>query len=163
MNSKELQDANQYLNQIEDGNLVSIGRAASMGWFLFVKDNEEYALHVQTSFRVTLDEKILYAGADMFQPSERITVNGEIDLETFEWDIQGNNLYDEKVKLFMEKYAQNLRVNHISINPLGDLSIQLSQKLQIDVFVDSSTEECWRFLKRHSSEQHLVVGGVDGI
>lgn len=158
MNSKEIHDANQYLKNIEGGNLVSIGRAASMGWFLFDKDNDEYALHLQTSFRVTLDEKILFAGADIFQPSEMIAVSEKFDLETFEWDVQGNNLYDENVKLFMEKYSQNLTVNDVFMNQLGDLSIQLSERVKIDVFVNMSREECWRFFKRHS-DNHLVIGG----
>lgn len=47
MNSKEINVSNQYFKEIEQGNLVSMGRASSLGWILFVKDDEEYALHLQ--------------------------------------------------------------------------------------------------------------------
>ena len=161
MKSKEISDSNQYLKKIEGGNLVSVGRAASMAWFLFVKDNEEYALHLLTSFRVTVDEKIVFAGADIFQPSKAIQVDEEIDLYTFEWDVQGNNRFDENVKLFIEKYSQNLKVNEVFMNQLGDLAIQLSEKVKIEVFINMSEEECWRFFQRHTG-YHLIVG-AEGI
>lgn len=156
-----MSDSNQYLKKIEGGNLVSVGRAASLAWFLFVKDNDEYALHLQTSFRVTSDEKIVFAGADIFQPSKMIQSSGEIDLETFEWDVQGNNRYDENVKLFIEEYSYNLKVNEVLMNQWGDLSIQLSENIKIEVFINMSEEECWRFFKRHSG-YHLVIG-AEGI
>lgn len=56
MNAEEINIANQYLKKVEGGNLESVGRAFSMGWILFVKDSEEYALHLQTSFRITLEK-----------------------------------------------------------------------------------------------------------
>lgn len=48
-------------------------------------------------------------------------------LDTFEWDVQGNNRYDENVKLFIEEYSHNLKVNEVLINQWGDLSIQLRE------------------------------------
>lgn len=161
MNSKEINVSNQYLREIEQGNLVSMGRASSLGWILFVKNGEEYALHLQTGFRIVLDEKIIIASSDIFQPSDRIKSNDGFDYETFEWDIQGNNRYDERVKQFFEKYSRNLKVNAVSVNQVGDLLIQLSGKIRIEVFIDMSEEECWRFFKRHSGH-HLVIG-AEGI
>ncbi|MCM1222695.1 MAG: hypothetical protein NC548_50385 [Lachnospiraceae bacterium] len=161
MNDQEINASNQYLKKIEKGNLVSIGRAASMGWILFVKDSEEYALDLQTSFRFTLDEKVVFASADMFQPSERIKAAGNYHIDTFEWDVQGNNRYDEKVKRFMGQYSQGLFVQEVFMNQAGDLSIQLSEKVKIEVFIDASEEECWRFFKRHS-DKHLVMS-AEGI
>ena len=161
MNSKEINVSNQYLREIEQGNLVSMGRASSLGWILFVKNDEEYALHLQTGFRIVSDEKIIIASSDIFQPSDRIKSNDEFDYETFEWDIQGNNRYDERVKKFFEKYSHNLKVNAVSVNQVGDLSIQLSGKIRIEVFIDMSEEECWRFFKRLSG-RHLVIG-AEGI
>lgn len=118
MNSKEINVSNQYFKEIEQGNLVSMGRASSLGWILFVKDDEEYALHLQTAFRITVDEKIFLASSEMFQPSDRVRTDDKFDFETFEWDIQGNNRYDERVKQFMEKYDHNLRVNNTSVNQI---------------------------------------------
>ena len=118
MNSKEINVSNQYFKEIEQGNLVSMGRASSLGWILFVKDDEEYALHLQTAFRIKVDEKIFLASSEMFQPSDRVRTDDIFDFETFEWDIQGNNRYDERVKQFMEKYDHNLRVNNTSVNQI---------------------------------------------
>ena len=161
MNSREINASNQYLREIEQGNLVSMGRASSLGWIVFVKDDEEYALHLQKAFRIIVEEKIFLASSDMFQPSDRIQSDDKFDFETFEWDIQGNNRYDERVKQFMEKYDHNLRVNSVSVNQTGDLSIQLSEKIRMEAFIDMSEEESWRFFKRHS-DRHLVIG-AEGI
>lgn len=155
----EVNKSISYLKEVKRGKLVSVGRASSLAWFLFVKDNDEYALHLQTGFRVVANENILFASADIFQPSEELESREKFDLEAFEWDIQGNNRYDEKVNLFVDMYPDGLTVNDISINQFGDLSIWLSENIKIEVFVNMSKEECWRFFKRHS-DKHLVITGA---
>lgn len=158
MTEREIEISNQYLNKIKGGNLVSAGRAASLSWFLFVKGNEEYALHLQTAFRVVDEEGILFAGTDIFQPSEELKSNEKFDFETFEWDVQGNNRYDVNVKSFLERYGHDLVVEDILLNEYGDLTVQLNSRIKIEIFVNMSEDECWRFFKRHS-DNHLVITG----
>ena len=52
-------------------------------------------------------------------------------------------------------------MNSVSVNQTGDLSIQLSEKIRMEAFIDMSEEESWRFFKRHS-DRHLVIG-AEGI
>jgi len=158
MNYSEINSAKRYLDELKGCNLVSAGRASSLAWFLFVKEDDEYALHLQTGFRVVVDDSIYFTSSDIFQPSE-IVENAEcFNFENFDWDVQGNNRYDEKVKLFSEKYSFNLCVSEVSLNQFGDLLIQLSGAVKIEVFVNASRGECWRFFKRNS-DSHLVITG----
>ena len=158
MNNYEISKATQYLSKLKGSNLVSVGRASSLAWFLFAKDNNEYALHLQTSFRLINDKNILFTNDDIFEPSGTLASNKEFDLNNFDWDIQGNNRYDENVNLFIEKFSDELIVNDIGISKFGDLSIQLSKHVKLEVFVNIVKEENWRFFKRHSDE-HLVITG----
>ena len=158
MNHNEINRSIQYLNNLKGANLVSVGRASSLAWFLFVKENSEYALHLQTGFRVVDDKKIIFASADIFQPSEAIESSHDFSWENFEWDIQGNNKYDERVDLFSEIYSYKLTVKDVFINQFGDLSIHLNNNIKIEVFVNMSDEESWRFFERRS-DKHLVIYG----
>ena len=158
MEHTEINKSIECLKKVNGGNLVGVGRASSLAWFLFVVGEDEYALHLQTGFRVVINGSIFVASADIFQPSESLELSDTFDFKAFDWDIQGNNRYDEKISLFREKYSSNLLVNDISINELGDLLIQLSENVKIEVFVNMSKEECWRFFKRHS-DSHLVITG----
>ena len=72
--------------------------------------------------------------------------------------MQGNNRYDERVNLFDERYSNKLIVYDVFANQFGDLSIQLSEKIKIEVFITMSKEECWRFFKRNS-DRHLIITG----
>lgn len=151
-------DALQYLNELKGANLVSVGRASALAWFLFAKDNVEYALHLQTGFRVVANGDIIFASADIFLPSYALESSKEFEYETFDWDMQGNNRYDERVNLFNERYSNKLIVHDVFANQFGDLSIQLSEKVKIEVFITMSKEECWRFFKRNS-DSHLIITG----
>lgn len=47
------------------------------------------------------------------------------------------------------------------MTPVGDLTINCGS-LILNVFVDSSLNECWRAFKPGDESTHFVVGGEDG-
>jgi hypothetical protein len=158
MNKNEIETSTQYLNILTGSNLVSVGRASSLAWFLFVKDDDEFALHLQTGFRVIIDDDIYFTGADIFQPSDALENSDDFDYQEFYWDEQGNNRYDEKVSSFKDRYALRLQVTDTAVNQFGDLSITLTESVRLEVYITQSKEECWRFFKRHTDD-HLVMTG----
>jgi hypothetical protein len=158
MNQNEIETSTQYLNILIGSNLVSVGRASSLAWFLFGKDDEEFALHLQTGFRMIIDDGIFFTGADIFQPSGALENSYDFDYQEFQWDEQGNNRYDEKVSLFRDRYALRLQVTDASLNQFGDLFIALTESVKLEVYITQSKEECWRFFKRHTDD-HLVMTG----
>ena len=80
--------------------------------------------------------------------------------KAFEWDVQGNNLFDEKAPIWLEKESI-LYIEEYKLNRWGDLLLVLSNRDCIEIFVDSSDyTESWRFFKCHSNEEHLVVTGL---
>ena len=140
---------------------IDIGCVLNMIWISFGNDNncnDKWALHIQSSFRILDIEnmKIVVASSDLYWPSSKIS-----DEKDFDWEIQGNNLFDEKIKKWLQNNAE-LFVDKCDINLWGDLRIVFSNGERLDIFVDSSEYvECWRLFEKNNKERnHLVITGL---
>ena len=143
MKENEISRVSQRMKELEGAYLAGVGRASSLAWFLFEKNKTEYALHLQTGFRVVTDENIIFASADIFQPSDFLENSEEFDYDTFDWDIQENSRYDERVDLFIDKYLNKLVVIGVFVSQYGDLTIKVNNGIEIEVFINMSKDECW--------------------
>lgn len=135
--------------------LFYTGRLAASGDFGFgVKDEKDYCLHIQTAFRLRTDKEILIANLDMFKPTEKLEGN-----PSFDWDVKGSNRYDEWTKKYNKDKDNYVVVENIFVNDFGDLTIKCSNNIIIEIFMNASNDECWRFFERTSKDDHLVVTG----
>lgn len=156
-----------YINVLLNKPILKLGRACDLCWILFGNSfkeknalgNEvekgEYSLHLQCPWRIrsAIDFKIKLASGDIYEPSSNVEWN-----EDFDWDIQGNNLFDEKVEYLFQKDKLTF-VEKVSIFESGDLEIVFSNKLILECFIAiSKNEECWRFFKQ-GSKKHVVIYG----
>lgn len=158
----------KYLDRLVDQPICAIGRASDMLWLGIGEERSvldrngcmvkksTYALHVQSMFRMVNKERkeILFASSDFYSPNSKILEGKE-----FDWDIQGNNLFDEKSQIWLKndgiKYIKEYRINN-----WGDLLLVLSNGDCLKVFVATSDcTECWRLFKCESDEEHMVVTG----
>ncbi len=155
------------MNELLNQPILKMGRAYSICWIMFGKSfiekdfygeevkKGEFSLHLQGSWRIidTKNSIIKVASGDMYVPNSETEWS-----EDFDWDIQGNNLLDEKTKdLFQED--SSVYVKNITISEIGDLTILFSNMFVLECFIDGSTDqECWRFFK-HGAEKHLVYYG----
>src|SRR6478735_8215289 len=100
--------------------LSNIGRASNLFWLEFgealsvirrgrTQELAEYVLHIQCSWRITKSNKILVASRDFYSP--RTGLDGED--EHFEWDVQGNNRFDERTEYFIKSLKEPLTVKSI--------------------------------------------------
>ncbi len=117
----------------------------------------KYAVHIDGFFRITHQGKIILSKDDMFRPNSQMQKDN-FDEDNFDWDIEGNNKFDEH-KNFL--YNIDLLVQDVIINETGDLKIVLSNDFCIEVFIDTNEdEECWRFFEVGNSEiPHIVITG----
>ena len=127
-----------------------------------VKESQKskYALHIDGLFRISYNDKILLTRDDIFKPSNAIGYNN-FDEKTFEWDVAGNNRFDEEITDIFHLTKQTPIVKDIRVNVFGDLSITLSNGYNIDVFIDTNeAEEYWRFFEVGNNEiPHIVITG----
>jgi len=157
---------NEHFQKIIGKNVESIGRAAAMLWMGFGKEidtvdykgnptkKSEYALHLQCSWRIkNAQNQIIVGFFDMFEPRSHIEWS-----EDFDWDIQGNNLYDEKVKKWLgncDRYVVDYKIDSNL-----DLTLMFNTKERLEVFINqTSKSECWRLLEYKG--EHVVASGVD--
>ena len=161
-----------YVKLIEGKVLRDIGRASDMAWLSIgntikvrnLKGKEvlkgTFAIHIQCPWRMIDNEKscILFSSYDMYMPNKVFSQKKD-----FDWDIQGANLYDEKVIEWKNRYGDVL-IESVYISSLGDLKMKLSNGHSIEIFINtSSSEECWRFFECNTKKKHLVYQGTGSV
>ncbi|WP_182007553.1 hypothetical protein [Priestia aryabhattai] len=151
-------------------NLRYAGRASNLFWLGFgemisvtrrgkTEELAEYALDIQCSWRIIKDDKILVGSRDFYSP--RSGWNEEND--NFDWDVQGNNRFDERIESFIENAKEHVTVERVEPDEVGGIKIFLSQGYLLEVFPDTSEDdeysEFWRFFNRRENSPHFVVTG----
>lgn len=117
----------------------------------------KFALHMECSLRFTCGNDIIVAKSDMFLPSAITEKNPDFDWDNFDWDIKGNNKFDEIVNYYFSKEPLDFIVSSTEVSKFGDLKIIFENDFILEVFADvSGSEECWRFFEV-GSEKHVVV------
>lgn len=92
------------MSVILGANNVRIGRVVDLIWIAIKgTDGRDYALHMQTFFRFCNQEEILIADTDKYLPA-----SPEMDYDTFNWDVQGNNLLDKWCEEFNENLSDKI-------------------------------------------------------
>ncbi|MCD7035122.1 hypothetical protein LRR81_12820 [Metabacillus sp. GX 13764] len=153
------------LNQITGLPLSEIDRSLDMAVFKFGKmtygkdkwGNEtragEFALHVQCSWRILYDNKILIGSSDMYLPRSSWS-----EEEDFDWEEKGASRFDEQIE---QLPLSSFKVLKSEADQVGGLRIYLSGSARIEVFPnDSYDEEFWRFFVPGDLRSHLVVTGA---
>ena len=116
----------------------------------------EFGIHLQCPWRITKDNTLLIGSDDLVaQPDE----TAEYD-ENFEWDIQGGNLRDVKLKSFLNsgKYI----VKSVSADYFGGFELCFNDNVKLTSFPASTSKfvysEYWRLLdNRNEDSEHFVV------
>lgn len=119
--------------------------------------SSQYAIDIDGFFRISDAGEIILSKDDMFRPNSFLK-NSCINEEGFEWDVEGNNKFDENKESINRL---NLSVQDIIVNELGDLKIVLSNNFLLEVLIDTNEdEECWRFFEVGNDEKtHIIVAG----
>lgn len=147
--------------------IYNIGRTAAMCWIHFGYPIEleiqgkrrkfgKFALDLDCPWRIrNRNGKLVLGSADIFTPSRE----HEQD-ENFDWDVQGNNLFDEKAKYLLQE-KMSIVVTSAELSDSNDLTITFSNGLILECFVNlSSREECWRLFKTESKSGDFIVTGI---
>ena len=146
-----------------------IGRTSNMLWIgigekvklLDVNGRERevstYALHIQCRWRIVNKERreILLAASDFYSPKEDID-----DYSNFDWEPQGNNLFDEKSQNWLIRESP-IYIKKYKINMWGDLFITFTNNDRLEIFITSTGEtEGWRVFECGREKTHLVARGI---
>ena len=105
-----------------------VHRACNMVMLTFIaKNGEEYQLHVQCHFRITLSGKVLLDTDALYTKSTKMQNEENVD-----YDVTGNSLFDEiadkKSDLFLGGKVKEIGYDE------GDLRLVLNNGARIDVF-----------------------------
>ena len=148
----------QKLKVLIGAKCIKIGRSCNLIWFHFLVDNELFFINVQSALRFTKNGNILCANLDMYEPKAELLNNPSFSYKTFNWDVQGENYFDEWVKTEGQQLI-NAVVKQISVSDFGDLRISIDNDIQLEVFNNSLTE-CWRCFEDDSDDHTVVLGNL---
>ncbi|AUO13532.1 hypothetical protein [Priestia megaterium] len=158
------------LDKLVGLNLRYAGRASNLFWLGFgekilvtrrgkKEEVAEYALHIQCSWRIAKGYKIVVGSLDFYSPRTGL----ENENEHFEWGIQGNNRFDERIESFIKDINEHTILERVDSDEVGGLKIFLSQGYLLEVFPDTSEDdeysEFWRLFNRKEDSPHFVVTG----
>ncbi|MFI3231308.1 MAG: hypothetical protein R3Y29_07170 [bacterium] len=121
----------------------------------------KYALHLQSNFRIyqptNLDLRIGYG--DVFNP-----YGGVERPENFDFDVQGENFYDEKVAILQQNTVlmNSMIVKTVEISELFDLKIVFDNGVILETFSDCFCEsvELWRLFTFGEDSQYIIACGT---
>ena len=157
------------LQVLKNTEFKCVGRAGYIVWMCFGDDIlfrddmgtervvPKYSLHIQCSFRITLNNIILITDSDMYRPCSTMKE------DEFNCDIIGHTRYDEFAEKFSKQNAENwYRVVDVSMSKCGDVKIILTNGCIIEIFVNCSDDyEAWRFFENSDENEsvHYVMTG----
>ena len=156
MNQKDKAVILKQMENLKGKTIYTAGRLAATGNFSFLSaDKKEYWLRISTGFRFRTGQGVLIANLDMFEPTEAIETSPDFDWDTYNWDVQGCNLYDQWMAQVDKK---SLIVSDVNVGDFGDLTVVFSNNTVLEVFINASGGECWRFFEGRGG--HLVVAAA---
>ena len=148
--------------------LSAIGRACTLEWFIFgtpreitdhsqqTKIVEEYALHIQCSWRITDSKSVVVGSQDRYIPSG----DPDQEVDDFEWDVKGANRCDERVAQLLNN-EKSLIVTEIEVGSVGSFRLTLNDEYVLEVFPNNSLDdEYWRLFESDAESEHFVVTGI---
>jgi hypothetical protein len=165
----EIAEIYQYLDRLIMQPVRTIGRASNMLWIGIGerveklnykgerRETSTFSLHIQCMWRIINKEKmeILLAHSDFYSPSKNVD-----EFKKFDWDIQGNNLFDEKSQKWLSQESP-IYIREYKINIWGDLLLIFTNNDRLEIFISSSNDtEGWRILEAEEDKQHLVATGM---
>jgi hypothetical protein len=159
MDQESVTRANRQVGAIIGLRGIAIGRAADMAWIVFGSEDLCYSLHLQCAFRIRSGERILTTNPEMYYPARHVVERPDYDPDNFDWDVQGDNRYDEWVRSLDPEFTDGVKVVDAKVNSIGDLTVRCDQDFIIEVFMNWVEEECWRFFRFGDDFGHLVVTG----
>lgn len=179
MNKKDVKIVTEALSKLNGLKLQTVMRAGSMGDFGFGDyvekevrrfDDEKkivtkivsvpkYSFHIDCHFRLSCGDEIVLSRGDIFQPANTLLQNLDFEYNAFNWDVNGNNRFDEIAKEYFSGDPSSFTIKKVKISRLGDVKLYFENSFILEVSPDiSGKEECWRFFES-GSDEHIIVNG----
>lgn len=156
MNKSDLECIKKNIQNLQSCICMNIGRSSNLIWIEFKKNNKYFVLDIQSAFRFVKNKNILCSNLEIYSPKKQDLNNKSFDYENFNWDVQGENFFDEWIKT-EGSVLLNSVVNEFNISCYGDLKIKFDNNIIREIF-NNSLSECWRFFERNS-QTYLVANG----
>lgn len=148
---------------IEGKQLQRIGRSIDVIWLWIGEIRESvigkkkrlhgaYGINITCVCRfISANNEILFTSDDKFCPKP-----GSAYDQSFDWDVQGENAYDYKAKIWFSSNSP-IYISNVERSELGDLKIVFSNGDLLETFSSYSKDELWRFFEPGVDKPHLVA------
>lgn len=148
------------INRICDMFCISFGEMIEDNGSIFAR----YAFHLQCTFRIVKDKKILLTSRDMYLPASKFY--GEKfqwkefykNFDEFQWDTKGNSAFDENLlNLENEGILNDIIVIDTDVTSKGDLIIKFNNGMILETYLTTTAiEESWRFMDSKPNTHYVI-------
>jgi hypothetical protein len=123
---------------------------------------EEWALHIQCSWRMELAGEIITGSSDWWKTEDDLDPpqdwdpagGGSLQARRLREVFEDTDVFKGPVRNRTERFI----VQEVQVSPLGDLAIGFTDGLRICVFPGGCRGEFWRVFKRGSNSHFAYVG-----
>lgn len=118
-----------------------------------------HAINVLCKARFTCGDEVIFGSSDIFLPSTKIISRTNFNWQTFNWSIEGNNSFDEKLaRHFMGEFSEYV-VKDVKVSKFGDLTILFKNDFGLELFSNYSRDgENWCLYDVDTNNALSVLG-----
>ena len=117
-----------------------------------------YALSSLCSMRFTCGSDVIFAGSDIFLPTENLANDEGFNGSNFDWQTPGNTLFDDLLRKHFRGDFSEYVVKSVKVGRFGDLNIGFENDFVLEFFADGSGHsENWRFGMVNSTDSLIVT------
>jgi hypothetical protein len=132
-------------------------RRKVLGWNGKEKEVGDWALHVESTWRIIQGDRVLVGRQDLYYPAEYD--EDEPHPESFDWD-RDPNRHDKLLDSFFKDETRELVVREVEVGAAGSFRIILESDFSLEVFPSDSLDgEHWRLFEPSKDGPHFVVTG----
>ena len=96
----------------------------------------------------------------MLLPNTTIGSDSDFSWETFDWDVLGNNHFDDMIAKYIGDEPSDFVVKKITVSKFGDLKITFTNGFTLELFAEGSDDSInWRFFDGTNSKYYFIITG----
>ena len=118
-----------------------------------------YSLQASCNIRLTRGNEIIVGKGDRFTPKAELENKFDFDWHTFDWDVLGNNHFDEMVAKYIGDEPSDFVVKKITVSKYGDLKITFTNGFALEFFVDVLEGLNWALFDHTIPKYYFAVTG----
>lgn len=118
----------------------------------------EHRMEIICAVRFICGDEVIFAGSDIFLPTDEQLNKPDFVWATFNWHTIGNTAFDEIIARHFRGRFDDYIVKGVKVNKFGDLTLTFKNGFILELFVNNSEKgDGWGFNKITSTRSSSLI------